>query len=206
MDANDVRQAWADRSGEYSPEYYAYYGPDETSEVVRRSLDRFVERDASVLELGCGSGRHLSHLHEHGFEDLAGVEINDHALDVMADEYPALATAGSFYVDAIEDVVDQFRDGRFDAVYSVETLQHVHSDNEWVFEEVSRITDQVLVTAEIEKPTVDERPVDADVNLVNGEFPLYYRDWERVFTGLGFDQVASNETKRDVVRTFESLE
>ncbi|MFB6178072.1 MAG: class I SAM-dependent methyltransferase, partial [Halobaculum sp.] len=35
MNSDEVRRRWADRSGEFSPEYYAYYGPNATSETIR---------------------------------------------------------------------------------------------------------------------------------------------------------------------------
>ncbi len=199
MDSNDVRRQWAERSGEYSPEYYAHYGPDETSEEIRRILDRSIDRSAPVLELGCSSGRHLSHLHESGFDNLAGIEVNDDAFKVMEDSYPDLADAGEFYHDAIENVVDQFDTDRFRAVYSVETLQHLHPDVEWVYGEIARITDELLVTVENEGDRSDE-----DVNYVNDEFPLYYRDWNTVFTERGFVEVDANADRRDTVRTFRT--
>ena len=204
MDSHEVRRQWADRSGEYSPAYYAYYGPNETSEAIRASLDRFLDADARILELGCSSGRHLSHLHEHGFEALAGIELNDEALDVMAESYPELAADGTFYLDAIEDVVGEFPDDAFDAVYSVETLQHLHPDVEWVFEELVRITDDVLVTVEHEGDTEDADASDPGVNYVNDEFPLYYRDWNAVFTDLGLVEVAASQRERDTMRTFRT--
>ena len=201
MDSNEVRRQWAERSGEYSPEYYAYYGPDERSESVLDLLDRFVHRDARILELGCSSGRHLSHLRDHGFEDLAGIEVNGDAFDVMEDAYPDLAADGTFYVDAIEDVVRDFDDGAFDAVYSVETLQHIHPDAEWVFEELARITDDLVVTVENEGGD-DSESGDPEVNYVREDVPLYYRDWNRVFTDLGLVEVAAESRKRDTVRAF----
>ncbi|MFD1585583.1 class I SAM-dependent methyltransferase [Halorientalis brevis] len=204
MDSNEVRQEWAERSGEYSPEYYAYYGPDETSESIRSILDRFVARDASVLELGCSSGRHLAHLLDHGFENLAGIEVNGDAFDVMEETYPALADQGTFYHAAIEDVVGDFEDGQFDAVYSVETLQHLHPDVEWVFEEIARITDDLLVTVENEGGEDQSHSDDPDVNYVNDDFPLYYRDWSRVFTEFDFVEVDAEVGERDTVRTFRS--
>ncbi|MFC6835078.1 class I SAM-dependent methyltransferase [Halomarina ordinaria] len=196
MDSHEVRRQWAERSGEYSPEYYAYYGPDDTSETVHALLDRFVGRDARVLELGCSSGRHLSHLHEEGFEDLSGIEVNDDALDVMEEVYPDLADAGTFYLDAIEDVVGDFADDRFDAVYSVETLQHLHPDAEWVYAELARITAGLLVTVE------NEGEGEHEVNYVDDDVPLYYRDWNRVFTDVGCVEVAVERGKRDTVRAF----
>ncbi|RKD94027.1 class I SAM-dependent methyltransferase [Halopiger aswanensis] len=232
MDSSDVRRQWKHRAGEFSPEYYAYYGPDETSECIRRRLERHLDRgqDATVLELGCSSGRHLSHLHAHGFETLAGLEVNADAFDVMEDAYPDLAADGTFYLDAIEDAVADFEDDQFDAVYSVETLQHLHPDATWVFDELSRITGELLITAENEGDSdsgpdpnpdsdsdsasaSDSRPDrspdraasnDPDVNYVNDEFPLYYRDWNAIFTDRGFTEVDATEGRRDTIRTFRT--
>ncbi len=222
---------WAERSGEYSPSYYAYYGPNEASERVRDLLDAVVGRDASVLELGCSSGRHLSHLHEHGYEDLHGIDVNDEAFRVMEETAPDLAASVSFHADAIENVVADFDDDQFDAVFSVETLQHVHPDNEWVFEELPRIAGDLVVTVEHEGKGKggneesegegeesegqrgetggnDERDDggrgqdEPDVNYVNDEFPLYYRNWRRIFTDLGLVEVESEPVGQDTLRAF----
>ncbi|WP_135827001.1 class I SAM-dependent methyltransferase [Halorussus ruber] len=230
MNSDEVRQRWAERSGEYSPTYYAHRGPDETSDDILDLLDAYVGADAAVLELGCSSGRHLAHLHDHGYRDLHGVEINDEAFDVMADAYPDLADAGTFYHDAIESAVEEFEDDRFDAVFSVETLQHIHPDDEEVFGELARVTGDLLVTVENEdrdgdgndNGDRDSESLDTDdadesesaeaesieaaarrgVNYVREEFPLYYRNWNRIFTELGFEEVERRPTKRDTLRAF----
>jgi SAM-dependent methyltransferase len=223
VNPDDVRREWAGRTGEYSPEYYAYRGPDVASEAVGDALDRFVDREAAVLELGCSAGRHLAHLRDRGYDDLSGVELNGDAFEVMDRCYPDLAAAGTFYHGAFEDVLPEFADGRFEAVYSVESLQHVHRESAWVFADVARVTDNVLVTVENEGPGNDadtdidgdrDRDDDTDgddpetgVNYVRGEFPLYYRDWNAVFTGLGLTEVDAAEAGpggRDTLRTFRS--
>lgn len=241
MDSEEVRRQWAERSGAYSPAYYAHYGPDQRSEAVRRSLERFVDRDASVLELGCSSGRHLAHLYEHGFENPAGIDVNGDAFDVMEATYPELAASGTFYHGSIEAVVADLEDDRFDAVFSVETLQHLHPDSEWVLEELTRISADVVVTVEnegssgetegaaaetppadgsgagegsetdgepgdAERDDVSDRPRSSEpaVNYVTNDLPLYYRDWNRVFTELGLVQVDVRSGDRDTVRTFRS--
>ncbi|WP_227355564.1 class I SAM-dependent methyltransferase [Haladaptatus salinisoli] len=201
MDTDEVLRRWAKRSGAYSPDYYAYYGPNEASESVRARLDSLAGSNPTVLELGCSSGRHLSHLRDHGYEDLYGIDINDEALDVMEDAYPDLAARGTFYIDAIENVVADFDDGRFDVVYSVETLQHLHPDNEWVFEELSRITDDLLVTVENEGEE-GRRSAEPTVNYVDDDFPLYYRNWNRVFSERGFVEVDSEPVERNTLRAF----
>jgi SAM-dependent methyltransferase len=163
-----------------------------------------VSRDAAVLELGCSSGRHLAHLHENGFENLHGIDINPDAFDVMDEMYPELAGDGTFHADAIEDVVPDFEDGRFDVVYSVETLQHLHPETKQVFEDFARITDGIFITVENEGDATDTSQGDPDVNYVNDDVPLYYRNWGRIFTELGFEQIDSESGKRDTLRAFRS--
>ncbi|PSP55241.1 class I SAM-dependent methyltransferase [Halobacteriales archaeon QS_1_67_19] len=215
MNSDDVRRRWARRSGEFSPDYYAYYGPDEASEAVRRRLDGPIDSGGSVLELGCSSGRHLAHLREHGYEDVYGIDINDESFEVMADAYPELAATGTFHAAPIKDVVTEFPDDRFDAVFSVETLQHLHADDAWVFEELVRITETRLLTVENEggddtegtdagevPEGSTEAPMTDGVNYVNGEFPLYYRDWHRIFAQRGCTEVASESVGNDTLRAF----
>jgi cyclopropane fatty-acyl-phospholipid synthase-like methyltransferase len=188
---HDVRDEWADRSGEYSPAYYAYYGPDETSEWVRERLAARLDPADPVMEVGCSSGRHLAHLHDHGFERLVGVELNPEAFDVMADTYPDLHDAGTFHEAAIEDVVGEFETDQFGATISVETLQHVHPDATWVFEELARVTADLLVVVENEG---DEA---GGVNYVHDDVPLFYRDWATVFGDLGWEVAARDHGERD---------
>jgi SAM-dependent methyltransferase len=202
VEPNSVRETWTNRAGEYSPQYYAHYGPNETSERIREALDARLDRDAAVLELGCGSGRHLDHLAANGFENLTGVDINAEAFDTMRETYPELAADGTFHCGAIEDLVGEFDDGAFDAVYSVETLQHLHPDAEWAFEDIARITDEILITAEIEAPAGESGTADSDVNYVDDETPLYYRDWGEIFTSLGLVEVDVVRGDRDTARTF----
>jgi len=203
VDPDTVRHEWADRTGAYSPEFYAHLGPNATSEALRETLAERVGRDASVLELGCSSGRHLAHLLDSGFSDLHGVEVNADAFDVMADAFPDLHAQGEFYHDTIEATLPTFDDGAFDAVFSVETLQHVHPDSEWVFGDVARVTDDTLVTVENEEGAEGADVADdAEVNYVDDEFPLYYRDWGQVFTERGLVEVTTRRGTRDVTRVF----
>lgn len=197
MDSNDVRREWADRSGEYSPRYYAHRGSDETSEALVATLERRVGRDASVLELGCSSGRHLAALAEAGFTDLTGVDVNADAVDVLAETHEELAATGTFHVAAIESFLPELPNGAFDAVVSVETLQHIHPDETWVFAEVARVTGECLVVVE------NESGEPGTVTEVRDGIPLYFRDWNAEFTDHGLREVESGETKRDTVRVFE---
>lgn len=199
MDAAINRRRWADRDGEFSPTYYAHLGPNDVSRRLVELLDRHVDREAAILELGCSAGRHLANLLEHGYEDLHGVDINDESFAVMAEYFPALADRGSFHATAIERFAPQRADGEFDVVYSVQTLQHVHEDDAWVFEELARITGQLLVTVENE----GDGEGSEDVRYVDEDLPLYVRDWEAIFTDFGFEQVEVQTGTYDTMRMFE---
>ncbi|GGN10402.1 class I SAM-dependent methyltransferase [Halarchaeum nitratireducens] len=203
-DPADVRADWAEREGEFSPTYYAHLGPNEVSETIRDALDHYVSTDAAILEVGCSSGRHLEHLRRGGYENLTGIDLNDEAFDVMAEEFPALAETGSFRTGAIEDVVPEFDDDAFDVVYSVETLQHVHPDDAWVFEDLARVTSDLLVTAENEGNGPQRGRDGREVSYVNDDFPLYHRDWKAIFGDLGLAQLLCEPTKRDTIRVFRA--
>ncbi|PSQ46308.1 class I SAM-dependent methyltransferase [Halobacteriales archaeon SW_6_65_15] len=205
MEPDDVRQDWAERSGRFSPEYYAQIGPNEVSETLVSILTHYVDDTAEILEVGCGSGRHLAHLRDHGFENLTGIDINDESFDVMAEHYPRLAETGTFYTGAVEELVPEFADGEFDVVYSVETLQHIHPEDEWVFEELPRITDDLLVTAENEGNSPERGRGDTPVSFVDDDFPLYHRNWKEVFTDIGLAQLIREPTSRDTIRVFRTL-
>ncbi|MFC7076038.1 class I SAM-dependent methyltransferase [Haloarcula halophila] len=200
MDSHEVRRQWADRSGEYSPTYYAHYGSDATSELVRSLLERHVEFDASVLEVGCNAGRHLAELAAAGFTDLTGVDLNADALDVLAETYPDLAADGTFHAASIEEFVTDLDDDAFDVVFSVETLQHIHPDSTWVFDDIARIAGELLVTVENESGEA------GTVNYVDDDLPLYYRDWNEVFSERGMTEVESTTGKRDTIRVFRPPE
>lgn len=206
MNSDDLRSQWADRTGEYSPEYYAYYGPNETSELLSETFAARLDDDARILELGCSAGRHLACLHETGFRNLYGVEINDDAREVMSEHYPDLAADATVRYEAIQDALQAFEDDAFDAIYSVETLQHIPPEDEWVYDEIARVAGTLLVTVETEEPSPGAEPDRPGVNLVNDEFPLYYRDWDAVFAERGFETVEVTERERDVVRVLRTAD
>lgn len=205
MEPEDNHRYWANRSEEFSPEYYANIGRNEVTETLLAVFDHYVDENAAILEVGCSSGRHLESLRERGYKNLTGIDINDESFEVMADRYPRLSETGTFHTGAIEDLVLEFDDGAFDVIYSVETLQHIHPDNEWVFEELVRATDDLLIAAENEGNSPRRGRDGAEVSCVHDDFPLYHRDWKAVFSDLGLAQLLREPGKRDTVRVFREI-
>jgi SAM-dependent methyltransferase len=204
-DPETNRQGWAERETKYSPAYYADIGPNEMSETLAAVFDHYATEGARVLEVGCSSGRHLEHLRRAGYRNLTGLDVNESSFEVMAERYPTLAETGTFHVGAMEDLLTEFEDDAFDVVYSVETLQHVHPEETWVFEELVRVTSDLLVTAENEGNSPRRGRGEEQISVVDdgdGEFPLFHRNWKEVFSGLGLAQLLVEPTDRDTVRVF----
>jgi SAM-dependent methyltransferase len=204
MNPEDTRRAWAERDGEFSPEYYAQIGPNDVTETIVALCRQYLDDDAAILEVGCGSGRHLAALYDAGFENLAGIDLNADAIGVMREHYPQTAEAVSFQAGAMEDLVPEMDDDAFDLVYSVETLQHVHPDDTWVFEDLVRVTDDLLLTAENEGNAPDRGREHGAVSHVDDGVPLYHRDWKRVFHERGLAQLLREAGPRDVIRLFRA--
>ncbi len=205
MDPEENHRGWAERSGDFSPAYYADIGPNEVTETLATVFDHYVSTDAKILEVGCSSGRHLAHLLDHGYENLTGIDLNDESFEVMAEYYPELAETGTFLTGSLEEFAPEFRDDQFDVIYSVETLQHVHPDDAWVFEELARATSDLLITAENEGNSPVRGRGDAEVSYVNDDFPLFHRNWKQVFSDVGLAQLLEEPGKRDTIRVFRVI-
>ncbi|MFC7203031.1 class I SAM-dependent methyltransferase [Haloferax namakaokahaiae] len=205
MDPEENHRGWASRSGDFSPAYYAEIGPNEVSETLGDIFDHYVAKDAKILEVGCSSGRHLDHLRGLGYKNLTGIDLNDDSFEVMKEYFPRLAETGTFYTGAVEEFVSGLPDDSFDVIYSVETLQHVHPDDTWVFDELSRATADLLITAENEGNSPNRGRDGAEVSYVNDDFPLFHRNWKDVFSDRGLVQLLAEPGKRDTVRVFRTL-
>lgn len=152
----------------------SYFDGHARSQLLVDIVSSLATRDAGVLELGCGVGRNLSYLHEEGYHDLTGLDINPEALAALKAEFPALAADSDLYAGAIDEVVPALETDQFDIVFTMAVLGHLHPQSEWVFDEIARITENWLITIEDER-TYHWRHT-----------PRNYAD---VFTSRGFEQV-----------------
>ncbi len=202
MDPEKIHNAWATRTGAYSPADYAARGPNEVTQILVKTIAHYYDETAAILALGCGAGRHLETLRQEGFTQLTGVDINEDAFEVLAEQYPTLAEVGTFHAGAIEELLPTMETNAFDVIYSVETLQHIPESETAVFTELPRITRDLLITAENEGngPTRGT----SDYTYVDDGVPLYYRDWKEIFTELGLAQLVREPTERDTVRVFRA--
>jgi 2-polyprenyl-3-methyl-5-hydroxy-6-metoxy-1,4-benzoquinol methylase len=148
-----------------------YLHSSERSEYLVSLVKQYVKPDASILELGCNVGRNLNHLWKAGYHNLSGVEINPEALKLMKQNFPHMQVIT--YEGSIEDRIKEL--GEYDLIFTMAVLEHIHSDSEWLFSEMSRKAKRYLITIEGEKKNVSEL-----------HFP---RNYKNIFEGLGLQQL-----------------
>ena len=103
----------------------------------------WVSKEARVLEVGCNVGRNLARLHDSGWAHLEGVEISPHAVRMLRETYPQLSES-QIHVGAAEDVLPDMESDRFDLVFTMAVLEHLHPDSRGVFSEIARLAPNVL--------------------------------------------------------------
>ena len=105
-------------------------------------------RDVPLLEVGCGNGLQLRFLHDMGFTNLYGVDVNASLLA----ECPS-------YVLTTEASADDlpFSDGMFDLVFTSGLLMHVPPDSlEKTMREIVRVSNRWAWGYEYYAPTSEE--------------------------------------------------
>jgi homoserine O-acetyltransferase len=97
-----------------------------------------IPADASVLDLGCGSGVLLSQLRERGHTRLVGVELDEQAI-------VACVERGLDVVHRdLNEGLSSFIDGQFDVVVLSQTLQSI-ADTERIVDEMLRVGRRAIV-------------------------------------------------------------
>ncbi len=164
---------WRAPDAENQPQGYLNAGPARTAFLLS-ILTRHLPTSGNVLEIGCNAGRNLKGLHGAGYRRLHAIEINPAAVQLFRESLPDVAACTTVHNQPVEDVIRTFPDRTFEGIFSMAVLEHIHTDSDWIFAEIARLTGQVLLTIE------DERGV---------AFANVPRDYRKVFEPLGLVQV-----------------
>ena len=169
-----------------SPIRYADPSLNKRSEQLYSFIRDKVDNDSKILELGCGIGRNLSFLQKKGLKNLFGIDINQEAITLSIETYSNLVPLKNNLVcSSLEQGLKNYEDRDFNLVFSLCTLMHIHPKVEQkVFDEISRITNNYLLTIEMEN------------SLHHTHFP---RDYEKVFQ-------SRNLVQRNVVFSNDNIE
>lgn len=173
INIDDIHQYWRSPTDDGNlPE--AYIKPMERSKLLLYILKSYGTLDAKILEIGCNVGRNLNYLFQAGFKNLEAIEISENAIKTLKDTYPKMADNIKIYNTAIEDIIGEFKNNKFDIVFTMAVLQHIHPDSEWIFSEISRITNGLLITIE------DEHGI---------SWRHFPRNYKKVFKPFGMKQI-----------------
>ncbi|GAA0453966.1 class I SAM-dependent methyltransferase [Alkalibacillus silvisoli] len=173
---DDIHDFWKNPSKGNQPSRYLKH--TKRSKFLYEYVNKYVGKDAKILEPGCNVGRNLNYLYEKGYEQLTGVEINEEAVELLSKQYPNLAEKANIYLETIEERVKQFENDEFDLTFSMAVFEHLHPSSDWVFEEIARITKSFIITIEAEKWSSDRH------------FP---RNYKKLFKQYGFKQIDMNK-------------
>ena len=175
--------------------YYRIF--EDRSRFLVELVKKHANPEAVIFEIGCSVGMNLNALWNAGFKNLAGLEINEKAVERFKVLYPEVVNSGvKIIVSSIEQSIKLLPDKEYDVVVAVRTLAHVHKSSDWVMNEIARITKDILITIEVETPQDWKH------------FPRNYKD---VFEACGmiqieepdFDTTMAKMSKDTVVRVFK---
>lgn len=97
----------------------------------------------------------------------------------MSHFYPNLSEKAKIVTNSIEDWIET-SEAKFDLVFTMAVLEHIHNDSEWIFPEISKITKNYLITIEDEK-TLSSRH--------------FLRNYQNIFEKLGMKQIFRDDCK-----------
>ena len=127
------------------PEFYL--DKHKSSEMFIETVKRYLpDRESTILELGANCGRNLFHLNKAGYRNVSGVEISQKAVDLGLLNFGVVC--GNIEVSSIEDYL--LKPGKFDLVFTMGVLMHIHPDSNWIFEKIADAAMKYIITIENE--------------------------------------------------------
>lgn len=121
-------------------EYDEYFADLPLFRYDTKVLDDVLTRPGTVIDLGCGTGRHVVHLARRGF-DITGIDLSPFMLDVTREKLAREHLSGKLYRGSITDL-SRFENGSFCyAICMFSTLGLVggHANRRQFLKEVRRV-------------------------------------------------------------------
>ena len=125
------------------PEYYLDL--KNVTHLVVSTIERYCDKEMSILEIGCGTGRNLVGLLRAGYKNVSGIEISTKAVEIGRAHFPEYRDIG-VRIAPIEDVAESLPD--FDVIYTQGCLMHLPYELDWVIEVIKRQAKHLILTNE----------------------------------------------------------
>jgi len=151
-----------------------YLEAEPRSSFLLEIIKKYAHTSAKIMEIGCNVGRNLNYLFQAGFKNLEGIEISEKAVKILRESFPEMAKYARIYNAPVEEIIRDFKNNQFDVLFTMAVFEHIHSDSEWIFPQIARISKKFLITIEDEQ------------GISWRHFPRCYK---KVFEPLGMKQV-----------------
>jgi SAM-dependent methyltransferase len=175
--------------------YKYYLELDDLSRTLLKEIAARTKPADHILDLGCNVGRELNHLWSIGYRHLTGVEIGVEPVRAMGEVFPEMALGSRIFNKSMTEAVREFEAGEFELVYAHGSLVSLSAREQFVFDEMARISRRYIVTMENEWSLL-----------------LFPRDFGRVFGERGFRQIyhavcrQGASEKQAALRIFEKVD
>jgi len=157
---------WANPQDHNQPENYNKSYTSQRSKYLYGLLKKYkIPTTSRILEIGCNCCRNLNYIYSKGYNKLTGIEINKNAIDLQKELFHKLKA--NIINSSIEDYILKIQDNKFDVIFTMAVIQHIHLDSNWIFEHIARINKKWLIIIELD----------------------LYRNYEKIFTNLGYEQI-----------------
>ena len=172
-----------------SPLRYAEPSLNKRSEFLHDFIKGKIKNRDKILELGCGIGRNLSYLEKEGYCNIFGIDINQEAIRLSPETYENLRKLKNNLVcSSLETGLKDYKDSDFHLIFTLCTLMHIHPEVEIeVFNQISRITKDYLLTIEME------------TSIHDTHFP---RNYKKIFESRNFIQEEAFHSDDDLKGIF----
>lgn len=172
---------WSDPADPMNKPIEYFNGGMINSAFMLEHIRKYADKDASILEIGCNVGRNLWVLHQGGFHNLSGIEINREAVEMLRAKFPGMAKQADIKCGAVESIIREIPGNSYDVVFTMAVLEHIHEDSAWIFGEMARVTRRYIITLE------DEVAV---------SWRTFSRNYRKVFEKVGMRQVEFDDCYR----------
>lgn len=151
------------------PEFYlnkvGFSGP------ILTTVEKYAQKDWTILEIGSGTGRNLSLLIEAGYKNVSGIEINPKAIALGRKYFPNLQGV-PILCDDIGNVARDIQP--VDIIFSRGCFMHIPYD--WVFPVLAEKAQKIIMTSDDEE------------NIIQLPSRIK-RDYVSIFEPLGWELV-----------------
>lgn len=164
----EIRKYWeSPDDGKNAPEFY--FGGIQKSALICDTISELKLYNPSILEVGCNVGRNLACLYVCGYDKVNGVELSEKAVELGKNRFPFIKIEN----DEAEKYLGRLRGNSSDVVFTMAVLEHIHPENEGVFNQMARVAKKYVITIEDEAFT---------------SWRHFPRNYKTVFEPLGYRQ------------------